>query len=664
MCSPVFAENFPLSHCLLRPSSVAFGASSFLGELLGAAAPLQRLRKGDFFSITDSLFPDSWYNILKVPEKEADFMRKELIALRKAMRTAGVDAYVIPTDDFHGSEYVGDYFCCRHYVSGFTGSAGTLVVTEDWAGLWTDGRYFLQGAQQLEGSGIELQKMGQPGVPTWEGWLAEHLKKGQTLGFDGRSMTCGTGRSLEGAMEKMGVSVVCDIDLVGQIWENRPPMAEAPVWELPEKYAGRSRKDKLTQLKADVAAQGADAYILTSLDDLAWLLGIRGGDVECCPVVLGDLLLDQEGLHLYADEKKFPGELKANLEADGIDFRPYLDLYADVKKLSNHSRVLLNPAKVNYAIFRGIPGEIIEGKDPTELPKGVKTRAESENEKLAHIKDGVALTRFMKWVKEQVGKEEITEITAAKKLESYRMEMENYLGPSFDPIMGYDYHGAIIHYSATEESALALQPRSFLLSDTGGHYLEGSTDVTRTFVLGPITQEMKHHYTAVLRGHLALGSAVFKEGVSGAALDVLARRPLWDECMDYNHGTGHGVGYLLSVHEGPQNIRYSVNGSSATKLQPGMITSNEPGLYLEGKYGIRLENLVLCVKKAENEYGTFLGFENLTMCPFELEAILPEEMTQQEKKTLNDYHKTVYETLSPWLSEEEQAWLREATREI
>lgn len=591
-------------------------------------------------------------------------MRKELIALREAMKNAGVDAYVIPTDDFHGSEYVGDYFCCRHYVSGFTGSAGTLVVTEDWAGLWTDGRYFLQGAQQLQGSGIDLMKMMEPGVPTWENWLEDHMKAGMTLGFDGRAMTCGTGRSVEAKMEKIGVGVICHIDLVGEIWADRPALSEAPVWELDEKYAGRSRKDKLEALKNDVKAAGADTYILTSLDDLAWLLNIRGGDVECCPVVLGDLLLDRAGLRLYVDEKKFSPQLKAALEADGVDFRPYLDLYADVKKLPADAKVLLNPAKVNYAILRGIAGQIIEGKDPTEAPKGVKTQAECENEKLAHIKDGVALTRFMKWVKEHVGKEEITEISAAQKLESLRMEMENYVGPSFDPIMGYDYHGAIIHYSATPESDLKLEPRSFLLSDTGGHYLEGSTDVTRTFVLGPITPEMKHHYTAVLRGHLNLGMAVFKEGTCGAALDVLARKPLWDEGLDYNHGTGHGVGYLLSVHEGPQNIRYSVNGSSSVKLQPGMITSNEPGLYLEGKYGIRLENLVLCVKKAENEYGTFLGFENLTMCPFELEAIDPEELTRQEKAALNAYHKTVYETLAPWFDEEEKNWLKEATKAI
>lgn len=591
-------------------------------------------------------------------------MRKEVLDLRQAMKNAGVDAYVIPTDDFHGSEYVGDYFCCRHYVSGFTGSAGTLVVTADWAGLWTDGRYFLQGAQELQGSGIELMKMGQPGVPTWEGWLKEHLKSGMVLGFDGRAMTCGTGRSLQNAMDSMGVTVCCDLDLVGEIWNDRPPMSQKPAWELEEIYAGRSRRDKLEALKKAVAEQGADTYILTSLDDLAWLLNIRGDDVECCPVVLGDLLLDKTGCHLYVDENKFSPELKQRLHEDGVDFRPYLDLYEDVKKIPTEAKVLLDPDKANYAILKGISAQVIEGENPTVHPKGVKTEAEQNNEILAHVKDGVALTRFMKWLKDNVGKIEITEISAAEKLEEFRCQMEHYVGPSFDPIMGYGDHGAIIHYSATQESDRKLEPRSFLLSDTGGHYLEGSTDVTRTFVCGPLTEKMRHHYTAVLRGHLALGSAIFKSGVSGASLDVLARKPLWDEMLDYNHGTGHGVGYLLSVHEGPQNIRYSVNGSSSVKLEPGMITSNEPGLYLEGEYGIRLENLVLCEKKAENEYGTFLGFRNLTMCPFELEAIVPEEMTRQEINALNAYHKTVYETLAPWFNQEERDWLKEATRPI
>lgn len=592
-------------------------------------------------------------------------MRKELTALRSAMARAGVDAYVIPTDDFHGSEYVGDYFKCRAYVSGFTGSAGTLVVTADWAGLWTDGRYFLQGAQQLAGSGIDLMKMGQPGVPTVQQWLEEHLTSGQTLGFDGRTMTAGTGRALEQAMAKLGVGLCYGKDLVGEIWTDRPALSKAPAWELDMQYAGRTRKDKLEALRADVKKAGADCYILTSLDDLAWLLNIRGGDVECCPVVLGYLLLDKSGVRLYTDETKFSPELRRVLEADGVTFRPYLAVFEDVKAIGEHQTVLVDPTKASYAIMKNIPASarLLEQSNPTEWPKAVKTTAECENEKLAHVKDGVALTRFMKWLKDHVGKEPITEISAAEKLEQFRAEQEHYLGPSFAPIFGYGPHGAIVHYSATTESDAAVEPQGLLLSDTGGHYLEGSTDVTRTFVVGPLTAEMKHHYTLVLRGHLHLAAAKFKQGCSGISLDYLARKPLWDEGLDYNHGTGHGVGYLLGIHEGPQSIRYQANTNPA-KLTPGMITSDEPGLYLEGKYGIRLENLVLCVERETNEYGTFLGFEPLTMCPFELEAIEEGGLSQQEKDLLNAYHETVYQTLSPYFNEEERTWLREATKAI
>lgn len=595
-------------------------------------------------------------------------MRKELFDLRSVMAQAGIDAYVIPTDDFHGAEYVGDYFKCRHYVSGFTGSAGTLVVTGDWAGLWTDGRYFLQGAQQLAGTGIELCKMGEPGVPTVQEWLTEHLHAGQVLGFDGRTMMLETGRSLERAMTGCGVTLIYDRDLVGEIWKDRPALSTAPAWELSATYVGRTRKDKLAALRQDVKKAGGDCYILTSLDDLAWLLNIRGNDVESCPVVLGFLIMDTTGIRLYTDEAKFSPALRTALEEDGISFRPYLEVFAAVKELPEGSRVLIDPAKASYAIVKSLPStvRILEGANPTEYPKAVKTQAEQENERLAHIKDGVALTRFMKWLKEHVGREPITEISAARKLEAFRAEQEHYLEASFAPIFGYGPHGAIVHYSATEESDAALEPQGFVLSDTGGHYLEGSTDVTRTFVLGPLTQEMKHHYTLVLRGHLNLAAAKFKAGCSGTSLDYIARKPLWDEGLDYNHGTGHGVGYLLSVHEGPQNIRYrAASGRGAdTPLAPGMITSDEPGLYLEGQYGIRLENLLLCVEKEENEYGTFLGFEALTMCPFELEAILPEELSDQEKGLLNAYHQKVYETLSPYFTEEEKTWLREATKAI
>ena len=372
-------------------------------------------------------------------------MRNELIALRGAMKQAGVDAYVIPTADFHGSEYVGDFFKCREYVSGFTGSAGTLVVTADYAGLWTDGRYFLQAAEQLEGSGIELCKMGQPEVPTVQGWLENHLTRGQVLGFDGRTMTAAEGAALEKAMEKQGVSLRYQLDLVGEIWQDRPGLSAAPAWPLSTVYAGRSRKEKLDVLRQDLQAAGADSYILTSLDDLAWLLNIRGGDVDCCPVVLGYLMLDGQGVRLYVDAGKFDPALTAALEADGVKLCPYLDIFSDMKTLVPGRTVLVDPGKISFSIRRSIPQgvRVLERANPTELPKAKKTAAEQENMRKAHIRDGVALTRFMKWLKEHVGKKPITEISAAKKLEEFRAEQENYLGPSFDPIFGYGPHGAI-----------------------------------------------------------------------------------------------------------------------------------------------------------------------------------------------------------------------------
>lgn len=593
-------------------------------------------------------------------------MRKELTALREAMKRCGVNACIIPTADFHGSEYVGDFFKCREYVSGFTGSAGTLVVTERFAGLWTDGRYFLQAAEQLAGTGIDLLKMGQPNVPTVQAWLETHMTAGEVLAFDGRSMTALAGNALETAMEQKGVSIKYDLDLAGEIWTDRPGLSAAPAWELPEKYAGRSRREKLEAFRQDVKKAGADSCILSSLDDLAWLLNIRGGDVECCPVVLGYLLLEGGAFYLYADEGKFDAALRTALESDGVTLRPYGDIFSAIRKLAPGTAVLVDPEKVSFSIRRDIPEtvRVLERENPTVLPKAAKTPAEQENMKIAHIKDGVALTRFMKWLKEHVGTEPITEISAAEKLEEFRKEQEHYLGPSFDPIFGYGPHGAIIHYSATEESNAEIKPRGFLLSDTGGHYLEGSTDVTRTFALGPLTEEMKHHYTLVLRGNLHLAAAKFKQGCTGASLDILARKPLWDEGLDYNHGTGHGVGYLLSVHEGPQNIRYSPGGANA-RFVPGMVTSDEPGLYLPGQYGIRLENLLLCVERETSaEYGTFLGFEPLTMCPFDLDAVEVSELTSLEKALLNAYHKAVRETLSPYLTEAENRWLESAARAI
>ena len=594
-------------------------------------------------------------------------MKTELLALRACMKKKGVDYYLIPTDDFHSSEYVGSYFKCREYISGFTGSAGTLLVSENWAGLWTDGRYFIQAAQQLENSGITLCKMGEPGVPTIEGYLKQNLEKDMVLGFDGRCVNTNTFKKLKNITEENNAQICCEMDLVGDVWDSRPALSAKPVFELPLNLTGQCREEKIKNVREEMKKEQADTLILSSLEDICWLLNIRGGDVDCNPVVLSFAAITQEKFVLFINETVLSQEIRKNLESAGISFQPYNAVYEYVKNLQAGSSVMMNLGVVNSAIYASVPENVmlIDHVDPTELPKAIKNDVEVENFRIAHIRDGVAVTKFMYWLKQNIGKTEMTEISAAEKLESFREIQENYLGPSFEPIVSWGYHGAIVHYSATEETDIPIQPSSFMLADTGGHYLEGTTDITRTFALGEMTEEEKEFYTLVLKGHLNLAAANFRYGCTGLNLDYLAREPFWARNMDYNHGTGHGVGYLLNVHEGPQGFRWrSVGKNEAAVLEPGMITSNEPGIYLEGKFGIRLENLIVCVEGETTSYGRFLHFEDLTMVPFDLDAINTQMLTEREKMLLNCYHKKVYDTLAAHMTQEEAEWLKEATRMV
>lgn len=595
-------------------------------------------------------------------------MKRELELLREKMRETGVDACLIPTSDFHGSEYVGDYFKCREYISGFTGSAGTLVVTLDEAGLWTDGRYFLQAAKQLEGSGIMLRKERQPGVPAIEEYLKQTLKKGETLGFDGRCIMQDSAEKLITQLNAQGVAVRTDIDLTGAVWKNRPELSAQPVWPLPVEYAGESSESKIKRVREFLVEKKADYFLLTSLEDIAWLLNMRGNDVESTPVILSYLLLGEKKLTWYVQEKCLSEKIKILLDMQGIKAAPYAQIYEDVKKLPEDASIYYDKSAVNTALVSSLPEKVkkIEGVNPTFLFKAKKNPVEVENERNAHIKDGVAVTKFIYWLKSQIGKTKITEISAAEQLEQFRNTQEHYVEPSFAPIIAYKEHGAIVHYSATKESDVELKPERFVLADTGGHYLEGTTDITRTIALGSLTQEEKEMYTTVLKGHIQLEMARFLQGCSGQSLDVLARTPLWEKGLDYNHGTGHGVGYLLSVHEGPNSFRYrpSVNGRNDCVFEEGMITSDEPGIYLEGKFGIRLENMIVCQKDMENDYGSFLCFDALTLVPFERSAIIAEELSTKEKEWLNKYHQKVFETIAPYLTEEEAGWLREETQEF
>lgn len=595
-------------------------------------------------------------------------IQKRLAALRSKMKERNVDAYLVPTDDFHCSEYVGEYFKCRRYITGFTGSAGTAVITMDDAGLWTDGRYFLQAGEQLKGTTITLQKMGEEGVPTIEQYVMDHLKSGQTIGFDGRTMTAKAGAELEKKLAEKGISVSCEMDLIGEIWTDRPCLSCEPVWSLDAAYVGKTREEKLSEIKKELEEKKADYFLLTSLDDIAWLLNIRGNDILCNPVVLSYFILTKEGGILFAQKEAFREELAGELADAGVRIQPYEQVYTYVKEIPQGRKVLMDPASVNYTLKKSIPEgvEILEEMNPTKLKKACKTSVEVENMRKAHEKDGAAVTRFIFWLKKNVGKTEITELSAAKKLEEFREQQEHYLGPSFTPIIGYGEHGAIVHYSATEETDASLEAHGLVLADTGGQYLEGTTDITRTIVLGETTRKEKEYFTRVLRGNLLLSSAKFPYGCSGLNLDYLARSPLWEIGEDYNHGTGHGVGYLLNVHEGPNRIHWkcSASGEYPAVFEEGMITSDEPGYYAEGEFGIRHENLIVC-KKAEKKNGKqYMEFEPLTLVPFDLDAVLPEEMSDKERKLLNRYHKTVYEKISPYLDEEEREWLKTATREI
>ena len=602
----------------------------------------------------------------------------KLNALRRLMAERNLSAYIIPTGDFHGSEYVGDYFKEREYMSGFTGSAGTLIVLSEEAALWTDGRYFIQAADQLAGSSILLMKSGQPSVPAIEAYLCDKLEAGSVIGFDGRTVTAGFVRKIAERTGAKQITFAGDEDLVDRVWTDRPAISTEPVWELDAAYAGRSREDKLAAVRDRMREKQADVLLMTALDEIAWLLNLRGNDVKYTPVFLAYMLMTQERAVLCVHEQILPPEIRKKLEQAGIETAPYNTIGEIVSDVCREKRVWIDSTSVNYSLTGSLPADAvqIDRCSPVIHMKAVKTPQEAAHIREAHIQDGVAVTRFIRWLKTSVREqgseharseaaERITEMSAARKLETFRAQMEGYLGASFAPIIAYGANGAIVHYEPTAQTDVQIQAGGLCLADTGGHYREGTTDITRTVALGKVPEEEKRYYTIVLRGHLALGAAKFIHGICGQNLDVLARVPLWEAGLDYNHGTGHGVGFLLSVHEGPQRFHWRINRNvQSVVLEEGMVISNEPGVYLEGRFGIRHENLVLCRQGERNEHGQFMYLEPLTMVPYDRDAILPELLSDRERKLLNDYHALVYKTLAPYLTEEESIWLQEATAEI
>lgn len=595
-------------------------------------------------------------------------IQERLSLLRAEMAKRGIDIYVVPTSDFHESEYVGEYFKARKFITGFTGSAGTAVITMEEAGLWTDGRYFVQAENQLKGSTVTLFRMGEEGVPTVEEYIGKNLKNGGCLGFDGRVVNGRWGRKLEEIVLDKNGSLHVNEDLVDLIWTDRPALSKAPLFLLEEKYSGKSTRDKIADIRAKMAENGANVHILTCLYDIAWILNIRGGDIAHVPVVLSYFVLTETECIWFLQEEVVDEHIRAYLEENQIQTRPYDAIYEYLPEIPADAVVMMSLGETNYRICNSLKKEvrIVDKPNPSMLMRAMKNQTEIDNTRIAHVKDGVAFTKFMYWLKTNIGKIPMTEISASDYLEERRREQENFIDLSFGTISAYGPNAAMMHYSATPESDAELKPEGFLLVDSGGHYYEGTTDITRTMALGPITDEMRLHFTTVCRSNLNLANAKFLYGCSGLNLDILARGPLWSMGIDYKCGTGHGVGYVLNVHEGPNGFRWRVvpERNDSGVLEEGMITTDEPGVYLEGKYGIRTENELVCRKAEKNEYGQFMEFENITYAPIDLDAIDPEEMTKRERKMLNDYHKKVYEVLSPYMTDEENEWLRKYTREI
>ena len=595
-------------------------------------------------------------------------IKQRIENIRDLMKEKNIYAYIVPSSDYHQSEYVGDYFKSREFMSGFTGSAGTLIISMDEAGLWTDGRYFIQAENELKDSGIKLFKMGEEGVPTIEEYLLEKLPKNSTLGFDGRVMSVKEGQSLANKLAFKGINIEYKYDLVNDIWEDRCSLPTEKAFLLGVEYSGEGFSDKLSRIRAVMKEKKATTHILASLDDIAWLFNIRGRDVKSNPVVLSYAVITIDSVYLFIDKNKIGEDIRSELSKENVQIKGYEEVYEFIKNIDENEVVLIDTSKVNYAIYNNIPSNVqkIEERNPSILFKSIKNEIELKNIRNSHIKDGVAFTKFMYWLKNNIGKIEITEISATQKLEEFRREQDKFIEPSFSTIAAYKDHAAMMHYSATEESNYKLEPRDLFLVDSGGQYFDGTTDITRTIALGPIPENVRKDFTNVVRGMIRLSKAKFLYGCRGYNLDILARGPLWEEGIDYKCGTGHGIGFVLNVHEGPNGFRWKVREDidDSCILEEGMVTTNEPGVYVENSHGIRIENEIVVRKAEKNEYGQFMDFEVITFAPIDLDAIDESLILKDEKVYLNNYHKQVYDKISPYLNEEEKQWLKTYTREI
>jgi Xaa-Pro aminopeptidase len=589
-------------------------------------------------------------------------IRQRLKALRMELLRRNLDAWYISGTDPHASEYLPEMWQTRKYISGFSGSYGVVVVAQEEAALWTDSRYFIQAEEQLKGSGIKMYKLRVPEACPPEKWLVKKLQEGSKVGFDPQTLSVSGYRNLDNSLKKAGISMVETPDLFEKIWEDRPAMPSDLVFELKLHFVGLSRKDKKDLLTAELKKSDADLQVITALDELAWVFNLRGTDIPYNPVFTGFGVVGKNDWILFVDYVKMPVGLKAHFEKEKIILKPYGDFLVWLKSVRG-KRILIDPSSAAYAVYSALQAEnkLVEGTSPAAMLKAQKNKTELAGFREAMKKDGAALLEFLFWLSENVEKGTVTEYTAGRKLAEFRSQQKDFKGESFAPIVGYQAHGAIVHLSVDETNALPLKPEGMLLFDSGGQYLHGTTDVTRTVALGEVTQQQKTDFTLVLKGMIALTQAIFPAGTKGCNLDILARKALWEHGLNYGHGTGHGVGHFLNVHEGPMSIRQEYNEVS---ILPGMVLSNEPGLYREGEYGIRTENMMVCVEKETTGFGQFLGFETLTLCPIDTRLIDFELFSEKERNWLNNYHSEVRRQLKPLIRKELQVYLEELTKEV
>lgn len=611
-------------------------------------------------------------NLITLPISNVDIKQnamktnipERIAALREAMRQQKVDAYIIPSSDPHLSEYPADRWKSREWISGFTGSAGTIVVTADKAGLWTDSRYFLQAASQLEGSGIELYKLALPETPSITEFLLHELHAGQAVGLDGQTYSAAEASALANKLNRKEIKLDTSADLIEGIWKDRPAVPGNPIFEMPEALSGASVHEKLDLINNQLRSEGADCLILAALDEIAWTFNIRGTDVTYNPVVVSYAFVSEDESVLFIKPEKLTAEITEHLKKEGVTLAEYSMIQRYLSRLPENSRVFVDMNKTNVSLYDAIPGSctIVEGISPANHLKSIKNETEIKGFQNAVVKDGVALTKFYIWLEKQMAEgAQVTEISAAEKLTALRAEQPQYIMDSFGTICGYAEHGAIVHYSATPETDATLKPEGLLLIDSGAQYLDGTTDITRTIALGEPTEQMKKDFTRVLKGTISLAKSKFPAGTRGSQIDILARKALWDSGINYLHGTGHGIGHCLNVHEGPQSIRMEEN---PVTLKPGMVISDEPAMYRTGEYGIRTENMILVREDSETEFGKFLGFDTLTLCFIDTSLIIIPMLSVREHAWLNKYHQMVYDKISPFLDEEEKAWLKEKTTEI